>query len=97
MPIAELIPLAPSHNPAHLEGIDTIEEILPDIPQVAVFDTAFHSTLPECAKVYPLPYEWYEKGIRRYGFHGISHQYCAQRTAQLLQQPSNRSKLLPVI
>lgn len=92
--IASLIPLAPSHNPAHLEGIETIEEILPDIPQVAVFDTAFHSTLPDIAKVYPLPYEWYEKGIRRYGFHGISHQYCAQRTAQLLQQPLESLKIV---
>ena len=92
--IADLIPLAPSHNPAHLEGIDIIEEILPDTPQVAVFDTAFHSTLPERAKVYPLPYEWYEKGIRRYGFHGISHQYCAQRTAQLLQQPLESLKIV---
>jgi acetate kinase len=92
--IASFIPLAPSHNPAHLEGIDTIEEILPDIPQVAVFDTAFHSTLPDLAKVYPLPYEWYEKGIRRYGFHGISHQYCAQRTAQLLQKPLESLKIV---
>ena len=85
--IADLIPLAPSHNPANLEGIKTIEEILPEVPQVAVFDTAFHTTIPEFAKVYPIPYEYYEKGIQRYGFHGISHQYCAQRTAQILQQP----------
>ena len=85
--IADLIPLAPSHNPANLEGIKTIEEILPKVPQVAVFDTSFHTTIPEFAKVYPIPYEYYEKGIQRYGFHGISHQYCAQRTAQILQQP----------
>ena len=85
--IADLIPLAPSHNPANLEGIETIEAILPEVPQVAVFDTAFHSTIPEVAKVYPLPYKYYQAGIQRYGFHGISHQYCANRTAQILQQP----------
>ena len=85
--IADLIPLAPSHNPANLEGIETIEAILPEVPQVAVFDTAFHSTIPEVAKVYPLPYKYYQAGIQRYGFHGISHQYCANRTSQILQQP----------
>ena len=92
--IADLIPLAPNHNPAHLEGINTIEEILPQVPQVAVFDTAFHATIPQRAHVYPLPYEWYEKGIRRYGFHGISHEYCANRTAQILQQPLDSLKIV---
>ena len=92
--IADLIPLAPSHNPANLEGIKTIEEILPEVPQVAVFDTAFHSTIPEFAKVYPIPYKYYEKGIQRYGFHGTSHQYCAHRTAQILQQPLESLKIV---
>jgi acetate kinase len=92
--IADLIPLAPNHNPAHLEGINTIEEILPQVTQVAVFDTAFHSTIPQAAKVYPLPYQWYEKGILRYGFHGISHEYCAKRTAQILQQPLESLKIV---
>ena len=92
--IADLIPLAPSHNPANLEGIDTIEKILPKVPQVAVFDTAFHSTIPEFAKVYPIPYKYYEKGIQRYGFHGTSHQYCAHRTAQILQQPLESLKIV---
>ncbi|MBE9044090.1 acetate kinase [Pleurocapsales cyanobacterium LEGE 10410] len=92
--IADLIPLAPSHNPAHLEGIDAIEEILPNVTQVAVFDTAFHTTIPQRAKVYPLPYKYYEKGIQRYGFHGISHEYCAQRTAQILQQPLESLKIV---
>jgi acetate kinase len=92
--IADLIPLAPNHNPAHLEGIETIVKILPQVTQVAVFDTAFHRTIPELAKVYPLPYEWYEKGIQRYGFHGISHEYCAQRTAQILQQPLESLKIV---
>jgi acetate kinase len=92
--IADLIPLAPNHNPAHLEGIETIATILPQVTQVAVFDTAFHRTIPELTKVYPLPYEWYEKGIQRYGFHGISHEYCAQRTAQILQQPLESLKIV---
>lgn len=92
--IADLIPLAPNHNPAHLQGIETIAKILPTVTQVAVFDTAFHTTIPEAAKVYPLPYEYYQQGIQRYGFHGISHQYCAQRTAQILQQPLANLKIV---
>lgn len=92
--IADLIPLAPSHNPANFEGIETIESILPKVPQVAVFDTAFHTTMPEYAKVYPIPYKYYEQGIQRYGFHGTSHQYCAQRTAQILQQPLESLKVV---
>ena len=92
--IADLIPLAPSHNPANLEGINIIEEILPEVPQVAVFDTAFHRTIPEPAKVYPIPYKYYERGIQRYGFHGTSHQYCAHRSAQILQQPLETLKIV---
>ncbi len=92
--IAELISLAPNHNRANLAGINTIESMLPQVPQVAAFDTAFHTTIPDCAKVYPLPYEWFEKGIRRYGFHGISHEYCAKRTAQILQQPLESFKIV---
>ncbi len=81
--IADLSVLAPAHNPASLEGIAAIEQVL-SVPQVAVFDTGFHRTLPQAAAIYPGPYKWYEQGIQRYGFHGISHQYCAQRTAQIL-------------
>jgi acetate kinase len=92
--IADLIPLAPNHNPAHLAGIETIETLLPNVPQVAVFDTAFHTTIPEPAKVYPLPYKWYEQGIQRYGFHGISHQYCAHRAAQILHKPLESLKIV---
>jgi len=92
--IEELIPLAPSHNPAHLEGIKAIEEILGDIPQVAVFDTAFHTTIPDYAKIYPIPYKFYQQGIQRYGFHGISHEYVAQRTAQILNQPLTELNLI---
>ncbi|MDJ0651072.1 MAG: acetate kinase [Xenococcaceae cyanobacterium MO_188.B19] len=92
--IASFIPLAPAHNPANLDGIEAIEEILGNIPQVAVFDTGFHRQMPLKAAVYPLPYEWLAKGIRRYGFHGINHQYCAQRTAQLLHKPLESLKII---
>ena len=92
--IADFIPLAPNHNPAHLEGIKTISKILPQVTQVAVFDTAFHTTIPKAAQVYPLPYQYYEQGIQRYGFHGISHQYCSSRAAQILQQPVEALKIV---
>ncbi|MEG4860574.1 acetate kinase [Microcoleus sp. K1-B6] len=82
--IARLSVFAPVHNPVNLEGIEALEKILPNVPQVAVFDTAFHAQLPPAAFVYPGPYEWLENGIRRYGFHGISHQYCARRAAEIL-------------
>jgi len=84
--IKRLAEYAPLHNPVNLEGIEIVEHILPNVPQVAVFDTAFHAQLPQAAVVYPGPYEWFEQGIRRYGFHGISHQYCAQRAAQILRR-----------
>lgn len=93
--IARLATFAPLHNPANLEGIKTIEQILgPQIPQIAVFDTAFHSSLPAAAHVYGGPYEWLEQGIRRYGFHGTSHKYCAQRAAQLLNRNLNELRLI---
>lgn len=92
--IIYLSTFAPLHNPANLEGIEAIDQILPDVPQVAVFDTAFHSHLPLYAAVYPGSYQWFEEGIRRYGFHGISHSYCAQRTAQLLQQDLHSLRLI---
>ncbi|WP_299406250.1 acetate kinase [Acaryochloris sp. IP29b_bin.148] len=88
--IADLIPLAPNHNPANLEGIELIEQLLGNVRQVAVFDTAFHSHLPEVAAIYPGPYDWQQQGIRRYGFHGISHQYCTQRTAEILDRGVDR-------
>ena len=65
-----------------------------NLPQVAVFDTAFHSQMPLEAVVYPIPYQWFERGIRRYGFHGISHQYCAKRVAQILNQPLEELKII---
>jgi acetate kinase len=84
--IARLAEFAPLHNPAALEGIELVASKLPSIPQVAVFDTAFHSQIPPAAAAYPGPHEWLDQGIRRYGFHGINHQYCAGRAAQLLRR-----------
>ena len=82
--IQRMAVFAPLHNRVELEGIRLIEEKFGSIPQVAVFDTAFHSSLAPATFVYPGPYEWVTQGIRRFGFHGINHQYCAERTAQLL-------------
>lgn len=92
--IANLISLAPAHNPVNLEGIEAMERSLGDVPQVAVFDTAFHSHMPPEAATYPIPYDWFDKGVKRYGFHGISHEYCAHRAAQILQKPLESSKLV---
>jgi acetate kinase len=92
--IERLIPLAPNHNPAHLEEILAVEAVLGDIPQVAVFDTAFHTSIPAAAATYPIPYEWFDKGIRRYGFHGISHRYCAQRAAALAGKPLESLRMI---
>ncbi|MDY6902349.1 MAG: acetate kinase [Cyanobacteriota bacterium] len=82
--IANLANLAPAHNPANLAGIEAVEKILGEVKQVAVFDTAFHGNIPDAAAIYPGPYEWVEQDIIRYGFHGISHQYCAERAADIL-------------
>lgn len=77
--------IAPLHNPANLKGIETMEKLLPTVPQIAVFDTSFHQTLPKKAFIYGIPYEYYEKyGIRRYGFHGTSHKFVAEKACQLL-------------
>jgi len=93
--IANFAKFAPVHNPVNLEGIVAIEQILGEkVPQVAVFDTAFHAQIPEEAAVYPIPYEFYQQGIRRYGFHGISHQYVSQRAAQLLNKDLTSLKLV---
>ena len=75
---------APLHIRAEVEGMKIVEDLLGAVTQVAVFDTAFHSQIPLSAAIYPGPYEWFESGIRRYGFHGINHQYCAERAAQML-------------
>lgn len=92
--IARLSTLAPAHNPANLEGIETIEKYLDNVRQIAVFDTAFHVSIPDAAAIYPGPYEWVGQGIRRYGFHGISHQYCTNRAAQILNQDLTSLRLI---
>lgn len=87
--------LAPLHNPANLKGIDAISAILPDVPQVAVFDTAFHQTMPDEAYMYALPYELYEKyAIRRYGFHGTSHRYVSARVCEFLGLDPKKQKIV---
>ncbi len=92
--IAGVSAFAPLHNRAELDGTEIIEKLLGAIPQVAVFDTGFHRKMPPAAAVYPGPYQWFEKGIHRYGFHGINHQYCAARAAQLLRRDLNSLKLV---
>ncbi|MCP6760355.1 MAG: acetate kinase [Fischerella sp. CENA71] len=92
--IARLSTLAPVHNPANLQGIQVIEQALGKVRQVAVFDTAFHAQIPDAAAIYPGPYEWVEQGIRRYGFHGTSHKYCAQRTAHILDRDLESLRLI---
>jgi len=92
--IARLSVFAPLHNRAELEGIELVERIAGRVKQVAVFDTGFHRRLPLAAAVYPGPYEWFQQGIRRYGFHGINHQYCAERAAQLLGRDLNSLRLV---
>jgi len=93
--IRECISFAPLHNPYHLRGIEETEEVLSNIPQVVVFDTAFHSTMPNYAFIYALPFNYYEKyGIRRYGFHGTSHKYVSNRTAELIGQPIEKLKII---
>lgn len=92
--IRRLIPLAPLHNPASLRAIEFMKAYFPLLPQIAVFDTAFHLTMPELVKTYPVPLEWKEKGIQRYGFHGISHHYCAERAARLLSRNPAELKII---
>jgi acetate kinase len=82
--IQRLAEFAPLHNPENLKGIEEAERILGNVAQIAVFDTAYHSHLPPETMIYPGPYHWFEQGIRRYGFHGISHQYCGRRGAQIV-------------
>ncbi|MFW6305938.1 MAG: acetate/propionate family kinase [Bacillota bacterium] len=93
--IEEVSELAPLHNPANLTGIKVCENLMPGKPQVAVFDTAFHQSMPRHAYLYALPYEYYEKhGVRRYGFHGTSHKYVAQRAAIFLGKPLEDLKII---
>ncbi|XJZ26484.1 acetate kinase [Bacillota bacterium Lsc_1132] len=93
--IEALSELAPLHNPANVTGIKAFKQVLPNVPAVAVFDTAFHQTMPESSFLYSLPYEYYEKyGIRKYGFHGTSHKYVSERAAELLGRPIEQLRLI---
>ena len=93
--VEECIDLAPLHNPANLKGVAAITKILPNVPQVGVFDTAFHQTMPAYAYMYPLPYNYYEEyGIRRYGFHGTSHRYVSKRACEFLGMDYKNSRII---
>lgn len=93
--IKKCIELAPLHNPANLEGILAMEKLLPEIPQVAVFDTSFHQSMPRKAYLYAIPYEYYKKyNVRRYGFHGTSHKYVAPKAAEMLGKDWTQMKII---
>ncbi|MBR2402889.1 MAG: acetate kinase, partial [Lachnospiraceae bacterium] len=93
--IEECNDLAPLHNPANLIGINACKELMPNVPMVTVYDTAFHQTMPEKAYLYGLPYEYYENyKVRRYGFHGTSHSFVSKRTAEFLGMDLNNSKIV---
>ena len=85
--LRKLIPLAPLHNPANIMGVEAFQKAIPNALQVGCFDTAFHQTMDEDQYIYPVPYEWYEKyGIRKYGFHGLSHKYISERASEILDR-----------
>lgn len=93
--LEECIDLAPLHNPPNIMGVEAIQELIPTVPNVGVFDTAFHQTMPPQAYIYPIPYEYYEKyKVRRYGFHGTSHRYVAERAADMMGKPMSELKLI---
>ena len=93
--VKECIELAPLHNPPNILGIEVCKELMPGVPQVGVFDTAFHQTIPECAYLYGIPYKFYKKyKVRRYGFHGTSHKFVAQRAAEILEKPLEELKII---
>lgn len=93
--VEECCDLGPLHNPANLKGIYAVQKLLPEVPQVAVFDTAFHQTMPDYAYLYAIPYSYYEKyGIRRYGFHGTSHRYVSKRVCEFLGIPQEGSRII---
>lgn len=93
--VKECYPVAPLHNPANVTGIEAVTEILPNVPQVGVFDTAFHQTMPAKAFMYALPYDDYVKyGVRRYGFHGTSHRYVSRRACEFLGLPYEQQRII---
>jgi acetate kinase len=93
--VRECIGIAPLHNPPNIIGIEACQQLMPNVPMVAVFDTTFHSSMPDYAYLYALPYEMYEKyGIRKYGFHGTSHKYVSERAAAMLDKPLSELKII---
>ena len=93
--VKEVQHLAPLHNPPNISGIEAAQAVLPNVPHVAIFDTAFHQSMPEHAYLYPVPYEWYEThGVRRYGFHGTSHLYVSKRAAVILGKKSSETNII---
>lgn len=93
--LEETVDLAPLHNPPNLDGINAITELMPNVPQVGVFDTAFHQTMPKHSFLYGIPYSLYQKhGVRRYGFHGSSHKFVANKAAEFLKKPMNELNLI---
>ncbi len=93
--VKECYTVAPLHNPANIAGIEAVTELIPSVPQVAVFDTAFHQTMPDYAYMYALPYEAYEKyGVRRYGFHGTSHRYVSRRACEFLGVDYEKQRII---
>ena len=93
--IKECCDLGPLHNPANLKGIDAVLKLMPEVPQIAVFDTAFHQTMPDYAAMYAIPYKYYEQyGIRRYGFHGTSHRYVSKRVCEFLGIPQEGTRII---
>ncbi len=93
--VKECYPLAPLHNPANITGVEAIESILPNVPQVGVFDTAFHQTMPAKSYMYAIPYKFYEEDhVRRYGFHGTSHRYVSARVCEILGVDINTRKII---
>ena len=93
--IEDLCELAPVHNPGHLRGIKAVDELMPNVPQVCVFDNAFHSTMPDYAYLYPIPYDLYEKyHVRRYGFHGTSHRYVSKRVCEFLGKDIKTQRII---
>ena len=94
--LEQLVPLAPLHNPFNIAGIKAAIGYLPNTPNFAVFDTGFFKDLPEAAKVYPIPYHYYEQGIHKFGFHGISHKFAAEEAAQKIGKPFDKSNIITV-
>ena len=93
--VEECCDLGPLHNPANLKGIYAVQKLMPEVPQIAVFDTAFHQTMPDYAYLYAIPYKYFEKyGIRRYGFHGTSHRYVSKRVCEFLNIPQEGSRII---